>query len=108
MAMEQGHFEEDGVLARVLAALVTGVCRRPWLVLAVSLLGIGLSLYFTCANLQYQTQRNDLISPHKDYYKRWQQYVAEFRDDEDMVVVVRGQDRGRMRAALEDVAAAVE
>jgi len=70
MATEQGHHEEVGVLPRLLAVWVACVCRRPWLVLAVSLVGVGLSLYFTCANLQYQTQRNDLISPHKDYFKR--------------------------------------
>jgi hopanoid biosynthesis associated RND transporter like protein HpnN len=108
MATEQGHHEESGALPRLLAAWVACVCRRPWLVLAVSLLGVGLSLYFTCSYLQYQTQRNDLISPHKDYYKRWQQYVAEFGDDEDMVVVVRGQDREEMKAALEEVASAIQ
>jgi hopanoid biosynthesis associated RND transporter like protein HpnN len=95
------------MLPRVLASLVTGVCRWPWPVLAGSLLLVGLSLYFTVTRLTYQTQRNDLISPHKDYYKRWQQYVAEFGDDEDMVVVVKGGERARMRAALEELATVV-
>jgi hopanoid biosynthesis associated RND transporter like protein HpnN len=108
MATEHGHHDAEGALPRLLAVWVAYVCRHPWLTLAVSFLGVGLSLYFTCSYLQYQTQRNDLISPHKDYYKRWQQYVAEFGEDEDMVVVVRGQDRVQMKAAIEEVAAEIQ
>ena len=104
MATEQGH----GLLSRILTAWVTGVCKRPWLVLICSLLVGGLSVYFACAHLQYQTQRNDLISPTKDYYKRWQQHVAEFGDDDDMVVVLQGSDKEQMKSALEELAGLVE
>ena len=67
-------------------------------------LSCALALWYTCTYLSYENQRNDLHSKDKAYYQRWQQYVKEFGDDDDMVVVVRGQERGQMVAALEDIA----
>ena len=54
--------------------------------------------------LRYHTSRNDLISARKDYQQRWQKYLAEFGDDDDMVVVVEGRDKAQMKAALDDAA----
>jgi hopanoid biosynthesis associated RND transporter like protein HpnN len=99
--------DEPGALAQALA-WVAGVCgRRPWLVVAVVLLSCGLSLAYTCRNLTFHTQRTDLLDKRKDYYQRWQQYLAEFGDDDDMVVVVQGEDRARMRLALDELAAQI-
>ena len=108
MAAEHGTSQEQGLLSRLLTAWVAGVCKRPWLVLAISLLVAVFSVYFACAHLEYQTQRNDLISPTKDYYKRWQQVVAEFGDDDDMVVVLQGTDQEKMKSALEELAGLVQ
>jgi hopanoid biosynthesis associated RND transporter like protein HpnN len=90
-----------------LTSLVSGVCRFPKLVLAVSLFVTGLSVYGFNARLEYQTGRSDLISPTKDYQQRWRQYLAEFGDDDDIVVVVQGYERQRMQQALEALAAEV-
>jgi hopanoid biosynthesis associated RND transporter like protein HpnN len=98
---------EATLVQRALVGLVTVVCRRPRLVLLLALILSGLSLYAFCTRLEYRTQRTDLVNPDKDYQRRWQQYLAEFGNDEDMVVVVQGDDRERMRAALEDLAAGV-
>src|SRR5207245_481705 len=50
----------------------------------------------------------DLISKKKDYLKRWHQYVDEFGDDDDMVVVLRGDDRAKMEKVLDELAAEIE
>jgi predicted RND superfamily exporter protein len=89
---------------RFLAAFVSGVCSRPRLVLAAALALAGLSVYLAATRLEYQTHRDDLIDPGKDCQRRWHQYLAEFGDDNDLVVVVRGGDRERMKLALDDVA----
>jgi hopanoid biosynthesis associated RND transporter like protein HpnN len=89
---------------RLLTGLVTAVCWYPWPVLIVSLLVAALSVGFFCTNLEYRTQRSDLVNPNKESQRRWQQYLAEFGDDDDMVVVVQGRDEARMKAALDDVA----
>jgi hypothetical protein len=92
---------------RLLAALVDAVCRHPRIVLAVALALSLVSVAAAALRLRYHTSRNDLISARKDYQQRWQKYLAEFGDDDDIVVVVQGGDRSRMRAALDAVAARV-
>src|SRR5262249_43244856 len=82
--------------------------NHPWLVIALSLLTCGVCLHANFTHLKYQTHRSDLISPHKDYFQRWQQYVAEFGDDDDIVVVVQGKNRALMEEALEELASEVQ
>ena len=95
---------EAGFVRRGLLALVGTVCRFPRTVLALSAALCALSLYAAFFHLEYRTQRSDLISPRKECQQRWRNYVQEFGDDDDIVAVVRGSDRGRMIAALEQVA----
>ena len=95
---------EAGFVRRLLIALVRTVCRFPRFVLALSAVLCVLSLYAACFHLQYQTQRSDLISPRKECQQRWHDYVKEFGDDDDIVVVVKGSQRADMIAALEQVA----
>ncbi len=104
MNSEQVPGGKAGLVERLLVALVATVARRPWLVLAVAAVLTAVSVYAFCTRLTFRTQRNDLISPNKPYQKRWREYLAEFGNDEDIVVVVQGGDRDRMKAALEDIA----
>lgn len=93
---------------RLLAAFVGGVCRRPRTVLALALLLCAVSAALAATRLSYRTQRSDLISPDKDCQRRLRQFLAEFGSDDDMVVVVQGEDRARMQAALDAVAQRIE
>src|ERR1700731_2783549 len=95
---------EAARMPRLLAALCGFGFNHPWMVLAVTAVTCALSLWYTAEKLTYLTHRNDLIGKNKDYYKRWEQYVNEFGDDDDMVVVVRGPDRSQIVVALEDLA----
>ena len=99
MDAEQEPMEEAGMLPRSLAWAVGVICRHPWAVLSLTLLSCVVSGFYTWCNLTYLTHRNDLISNKKEYLKRWHQYVQEFGDDDDMVVVVKGGDRPRMEQA---------
>src|SRR5262249_7642399 len=104
MKPEHPSTPEASVVHRCLTGLVDQVCRCPRFVLGAALLLSAISIYAASTRLEYRTQRNDLISPRKDYQERWQQYLAEFGDDDDIVVVVKGQDEARMRAALDALA----
>lgn len=108
MAAEQFEHEEETLVQRLLAGLVAGVCRAPVLVLTVCFALAGLSAGAFLTRLEYHTQRNDLLSPDKDYQQRWNRYLAEFGSDDDMVVVVAGGTRERMQEALEAVASEVQ
>jgi hopanoid biosynthesis associated RND transporter like protein HpnN len=94
----------DGMLARALARTADAAGRWPALVLTVGGLFAVVSVLLFCTRNEYHTRRSDLASPDKDYQKRWQRYLDEFGDEDDMVVVVRGGDPARLRAAVEDVA----
>jgi hopanoid biosynthesis associated RND transporter like protein HpnN len=107
MNPEQVSAAQAAPVRRLLVGLVSAVCRRPQAVLAAAAVLCGLSAYAAATRLQYKTQRSDLISPHKESQQRWRQYLDEFGDDDDMVVVVRGTDRPRMEQALEAVAGRV-
>jgi hopanoid biosynthesis associated RND transporter like protein HpnN len=96
--------EEASLFRRLLVRLVSAVCRFPWLVLFLALTGCAVSLFASAKFLKYQTERSDLVNPHKVYQQRWRQYLKEFGDDDDIVVVVQGSDRPRMETALEALA----
>jgi hopanoid biosynthesis associated RND transporter like protein HpnN len=98
---------EPAVAARWLAGLASLGFRYPWTVLTITALTCAVSLWYTGIKLTYEIHRNDLIGKNRDYYQRWEQYVHEFGDDDDMVVVVRGTDRPQLIAALEELAAEV-
>ena len=95
------------VCSRGLAGVVGIIGRRPWLVLALVAVSCAACGIYTCRHLTCLTHRDDLISSNKDYLQRWQQYVDEFGDDDDMVVVVRGDDRPRMEKVLDELAAEI-
>jgi hopanoid biosynthesis associated RND transporter like protein HpnN len=103
--MSFDHRAAASPVRRLLVALVAAVCRRPRLVLLVALVLCLASAVAAGTRLKYHTSRNDLISARKDCQQRWQKYLAEFGDDDDIVVVVQGADKERMQAALEAVAA---
>ncbi len=92
------------LVRRFLLALVGSVCDRPRRVLGLSLLLCLASAGASLCCLEYHTSRNDLVSARKDYQQRWQKYLAEFGDDDDIVVVVQGESRPRMKQALDAVA----
>jgi hopanoid biosynthesis associated RND transporter like protein HpnN len=93
---------------RLLIALVSTVCNHPRAVLALAVVLCGVSCVLGAFCLSYHTSRNDLISAHKDCQRRWLAYLKEFGDDDDIVVIVEGEDRASMRLALDQLAARLE
>ncbi len=94
------------LVPRLLVGVVLLAARAPVLVLAVTAVSLFFCVWGAFTRLQYRTQRDEMISPDKECQQRWRRYVAEFGDDEDMVVVVRGgkNARPRMAAALDALA----
>ena len=107
MKSELDPGQGSSFVARLLVRLVGLFCRFPYPTLVLTLGLAGVSIYIFCADLKYYTSRNDLISPNKDYQQRWKQYLKEFGKDDDVVVVVEGNDTNRMKQALESIAAEV-
>jgi hypothetical protein len=95
---------KPGLIERLLTALIGTVIRRPRMVLTVAGLLCAISVWAFCTGLAFRTERNDLINADKPYQQRWREYLAEFGNDEDMVLVVQGEDKPRMKAALDALA----
>src|SRR5262245_19096193 len=108
MKPEEHAPEPAPLVARLLARVVAAAGRYPRTVLAAALLATVASLILFAARLEYRTQRNDLINPSKDFLQRWNAYQAEFGEDVDVVVVVQGADRERMRRAVDRLAGEFE
>jgi hopanoid biosynthesis associated RND transporter like protein HpnN len=104
MHPEQASGVKRSATSAVIVRLVSMACRFPRFTLLAALLLAGVSAYIVITRLEYHTQRSDLMGEHSESLKRWKQFVAEFGDDDDMVVVVRGQDPEQMKQALEAVA----
>ncbi len=96
------------LLARCVASLVAWVARHPRVVLLLALALTVEAVQVAYDDLDYQTQRNDLLSADKPCQRRWQKFLDAFGDDDDMVVIAEGKDRERMKAVLDAVAEKVK
>ncbi|MBX7167636.1 MAG: MMPL family transporter [Pirellulales bacterium] len=93
----------ESLLARPYEALTRFVVTYPYFVLAVALLLGGLSIYLTCTRLAYHTSRLDLINQDSEFYSLWFEYIREFGEDDDAVIVVEGPNRDRVITALDEI-----
>jgi hopanoid biosynthesis associated RND transporter like protein HpnN len=93
----------ETVLGRLLRLLVRLAIFRPKVTIAIGLLGIVASLYLSSTRLVYHTSRAALLDPRQEYQQRWQRYVDEFGEQEDVVVVVQGEKRDAIIPALDAV-----
>jgi hopanoid biosynthesis associated RND transporter like protein HpnN len=96
-----------GLLGRALVAWTRFCLRTPLVVIAAALLSAGAAGLFTARHLGYKVSRVDLLDPESDYNKLWIDYIREFGEDDDAVIVVEGRSREEVVAALDEVSAAV-
>jgi hopanoid biosynthesis associated RND transporter like protein HpnN len=101
--------DQHGFLPTILAAVTRLTLRFPVVTLAVCLGLAGACVVYTQRDLQFKTSRGDLIDPKTDYHQRWLNYIKEFGDvTEDMVVVVEGKSPADIQQVLDDLGARVE
>lgn len=108
MDADKPTHEDAGVFQRALAGMIGVIVRWPWTTLCLTLLTCAVCVFYTWTQLTYLTHRNDLISSNKDYLKRWRAFEEEFGADEDMVIVLKGNDRAKMERVLDELAGEIE
>jgi hopanoid biosynthesis associated RND transporter like protein HpnN len=91
------------LLGRGLVAWARICLARPWLVLLVALAAAAASAAWTAGNLGYKVSRTDLLDPDSDYNKLWIDYIREFGEDDDAVIVVEGPSRADVIPVLEEL-----
>jgi hopanoid biosynthesis associated RND transporter like protein HpnN len=94
-------------LERVLVQITRLVLRFPVSTLILGVVLACAALGYSQQRLGFRTNRLDLLNPKSQFNKLWTEYIREFGDQQDAVVVVEGADRARVVAARDDVANAV-
>jgi hopanoid biosynthesis associated RND transporter like protein HpnN len=107
MFAERTPQAEPSLLARPLGWLTRLVVHFPVATIALGLMGAFLALAYSGSCLGFRTSRLDLLNPDCNYNRLWIEYIDEFGDDDDVVVVVEGADREQVVPVLEEVSAAL-
>lgn len=79
--------------------------RFPAATLALAVALTVFSVAYTWQNLSYRTSRLDLLNPESDYNRLWIDYINEFGDEDDAVVVVEGASRDHVVPVLDEISA---
>lgn len=100
--------EKDSFALRWLRALSASVYghRRMWIYPQVLL--FGLSIYYTVTNLQFSTNRNDLVGSDKKYHRNFLRFKEEFPGQDDITAVVESEDAEKNRQFVERLGAKLE
>lgn len=105
MSAERKPLEEPSLLAAPLGCLTAWVMRRPAAVLATAVLLAVAAIVITIGGLGFHTSRLDLINPQCAHNRLWVDYIDEFGDQDDVVVLVQGANREQVIPVLEDLSA---
>lgn len=98
----------EGWAAQALGALAAAICRHPRRFVVPQLVLVGLCVWYTIANLQFDTSRNNLVGANKRYHQNFLNYRREFPKQDDLVVVVESDDPERNRQFVERLGAKLE
>ena len=102
------HTAEPSYLSRPLLSLTLLCCRFPGTVLVMALLLAAASLYWSYEHLGLKMSRLDLINPNSSFNQLWLDYIDEFGDFNEVIVVVEGEGNDEVVAALELLADKIE
>jgi hopanoid biosynthesis associated RND transporter like protein HpnN len=95
--------QATGLLGRGLVAWTRLCLWRPWAVVLVAVAAAVAAGLWTADSLGYKVSRTDLLDPESDYNKLWIDYIREFGEDDDAVIVVEGPSRGDVIPVLEEL-----
>jgi len=98
---------EQLFLARPFVLLTRLIIAYPVTTIALMLGLAGIGCYLTATKLGYQTSRMDLLNPKSNYNRLWTEYINEFGDEDDAVVVVEGAGREQVVPVLQELSAAL-
>ncbi len=97
----------DSWRMKIILGITRLVLRFPVTTLA---LAIGLAAacgIYTATHLGYKSSRLDLLNPKSDYNRLWIDYIHEFGDEDDAVIVVDGPSRDQVVPVLVELSAAM-
>lgn len=93
MSAQRMAQQKPSPVERPLVWLTDLVLRWPFTTLVAGLVLAVLAMAASHRWMGFRTNRLDLLNPNSQFNRRWLQYVREFGDQEDVVVVVEGPGR---------------
>ncbi len=82
----------------------TSMCLRwPLAIVLAALVSAAVAGVWTAQHLGYKVSRVDLLDPESEYNKLWIDYIREFGEDDDAVIVVEGRSREEVIGVLEEL-----
>lgn len=91
--------------ARLLERLTEAIRRYPGWFSYPQILLVGLAIYWTATRLQFSTDRSDLVGANQKYHHYFLEFKREFPTQDDLVVVVEGEDMEKNRQFVERLGA---
>src|ERR1700690_4189375 len=101
------HSQQGSWLTPGLLAITRVVLRFPVTTLALAVGLAAVCVVYTFGHLGYKSSRLDLLNPKSDHNRLWIEYVKEFGDEDDAVVVVEGTGRDQVVPVLEELSSAL-
>jgi len=95
--------EHTSLLGRALVAWTRLCLRAPVAIVLGAVISAVAAGVWTSQSLGYKVSRVDLLDPKSDYNKLWIDYIKEFGEDDDAVVVVEGPTRDQVVKVLEEL-----
>ncbi|MDD3588318.1 MAG: hypothetical protein PHQ75_14145, partial [Thermoguttaceae bacterium] len=81
-------------------------CPVQILIFVIALSGV--SIYIACHSLHFKTSRLDLINQKSDFNRLWIDYIEDFGDRDDLVVVVEGQSSSQITPVLDELSVEIQ
>lgn len=108
MRAERNPRNEPSFLGKLLGHTTAFLVGSPLTVVVLCLLTAALCLGWMSLRLEYRTARLDLLNPGAQWNQLWLDYIDEFGAEDDVVVVLEGEDPVRVAAALDDLTWTIE
>lgn len=101
------HGSDESLPARFMTSALAGILRYPLLTIVVGLALTATAGIYSWKHLGYKTSRHDLVNSNNEYGRLWNDYIQEFGEEDDAVVVVEGESRAHVVPVLHELATAL-
>ncbi len=103
MSSERKPSTDSTILAPPIAALTRFCVRYPVSVVSIAILIAVTGVLAAVGNLGFKTSRLDLINPNSGFNRLWLEYIEEFGDNDDLIIVVEGKTSADIAPVLDEL-----
>ena len=100
--------KENSLFVAPLVGLTRLCLYCPVQILIFALVLSGVSIYIACHSLHFKTSRLDLINQKSEFNRLWIDYIEDFGDRDDLVVVVEGQSSSQITPVLDELSVEIQ